>query len=50
VQEFAGAIGIHYADDEELKVGEKELERDRKRWELDRPLRTDYQDRVREES
>src|ERR1700741_116363 len=35
VQEFAGDIGISYADDEELKVGEKERERDKKRWELD---------------
>src|SRR6266550_8492730 len=50
VQEFAGAIGIHYADDEELKVGEKERERDRKRWELDPASSDDYQDRVRDES
>src|SRR5262245_55800684 len=48
VQEFAGAIGISYADDEELKVGEKERERDRKRWELDPASSDDYQDRVRE--
>src|SRR5215467_8260001 len=49
VEEFAGAIGIHYADDEELKVGEKEEERDRKRWELDPASSEDYQDRAREE-
>src|SRR5213079_1055366 len=35
VQELAAAVGITYADDEELKVGEKERERDRHRWELD---------------
>jgi hypothetical protein len=50
VQEFAGAIGINYADDEELKVGEKERERDRKRWELDPASSEDYQERAREES
>ena len=50
VQEFAGAIGISYADGEELKVGEKERERDRKRWELDPASSDDYQDRAREQS
>ena len=48
VQDFAGAIGISYADDEELKVGEKERERDKKRWELDPASSDDYQDRLRE--
>ena len=50
VQEFAGAIGISYADDEELKVGEKERERDKKRWELDPASSDDYQERAREQS
>ncbi len=50
VQEFAGAIGISYADDEELKVGEKERERDKKRWELDPASSDDYQDRLRDEN
>jgi hypothetical protein len=49
VEELAGAIGITYADDEELKVGEKERERDKNRWELDPASSDDYQDRVREE-
>jgi Family of unknown function (DUF6335) len=49
VEELAGAIGITYADDEELKVGEKERERDKKRWELDPASSDDYQDRLREE-
>ena len=49
VEEIAGAIGIQYADDEELRVGEKERERDKKRWELDPASSDDYQDRLREE-
>ena len=48
VDEVAGAIGIQYADDEELKVGEKERERDKHRWELDPASSDDYKDRVRE--
>ena len=48
VQELAAAVGITYADNEELKVGEKERERDRHRWELDPASSDDYQDRVRE--
>ena len=48
VEELAGAIGITYADDEELRAGEKERERDKKRWELDPASSDDYQDRVRE--
>jgi len=50
VQDFAGAIGISYADDEELKVGEKERERDKKRWELDPASSDDYQERAKEQS
>jgi len=49
VEELAGAVGITYADDEELKVGEKERERDKKRWELDPASSDDYQERVKEE-
>jgi Family of unknown function (DUF6335) len=48
VEELAGAVGIQYADDEELRAGEKERERDKKRWELDPASSDDYQDRVRE--
>src|SRR5579864_3349965 len=33
VEENAEAVGIHYDDDEELKVGEKERSRDIHRWE-----------------
>ncbi|HXG57749.1 MAG TPA: DUF6335 family protein [Thermoanaerobaculia bacterium] len=47
VQELGEAVGITYADDEELKAGEKERERDRRRWELDPASADDYQDRMR---
>jgi uncharacterized protein DUF6335 len=50
VDEIAGAMGITYADDEPLKVGEKERSRDKKRWELDPASSDDYQDRVRDEN
>ena len=48
-QENAAAIGISYADDEPLKVGEKERERDKHRWELDPASSEDYQERAREQ-
>src|ERR1043166_1745283 len=44
------AMGVTYADDEELKAGEKERSRDRKRWELDPASSEDYPDRARDES
>jgi len=50
VEEIAGAMGITYAADEPLKVGEKERERDKKRWELDPASSDDYQDRLRDEN
>jgi len=43
------AIGIEYADDETLKVGEKEKARDVRRWELDPASSEDYLDRIKEE-
>jgi len=49
VQEMGEAIGVTYQDDEELKAGEKERERDKHRWELDPASSEDYQDRTREE-
>ncbi len=48
VEEIGKAVGITYADDEELKVGEKERSRDKHRWELDPASSDDYKDRVRE--
>jgi hypothetical protein len=50
VEENAASMGITYADDEPLKVGEKERSRDKKRWELDPASSDDYQDRIRDEN
>ena len=49
-EETAAAMGISYADDEELKVGEKERSRDEHRWELDPASSDDYQERVKDQS
>jgi len=49
VEELGQALGVTYADDEELKAGEKERSRDTHRWELDPASSEDYQDRVREQ-
>jgi hypothetical protein len=49
VQEMGEAIGVTYQDNEELKVGEKERSRDKKRWELDPASSDDYQDRTRDD-
>ena len=49
VQAMGAAIGVTYQDGEELKAGEKERSRDRKRWELDPASSDDYQDRLRDE-
>lgn len=50
VEEIGEGMGVTYADNEELKAGEKERSRDRKRWELDPASSEDYQDRTRDES
>ena len=47
VDEIGAAMGIQYASDEELKVGEKERSRDKHRWELDPASSDDYRDRTR---
>ena len=49
-EENAAAMGISYADDEELKVGEKERSRKKHRWELDPASSDDYQDRMKDQS
>jgi hypothetical protein len=49
VDEIGQAMGVSYADEEELKVGEKERSRDKRRWELDPASSDDYNDRAREE-
>lgn len=45
-EDLAHVIGIDYQDDEELRVGEKEAERDRHRWELDPASAEDYLERT----
>jgi hypothetical protein len=49
VDEMGQALGITYADDEELKAGEKERSRDEHRWELDPASSEDYKDRIKNE-
>ncbi len=48
VDEIGEAVGVTYQDEEELKLGEKERSRDKKRWELDPASSDDYQDRTRD--
>lgn len=47
-REIAHAVGVDYADDEPLKAGTKERERDRKRFELDPASSDDWQQRNRD--
>jgi len=49
VDNIGRSIGIEYADEEELKVGEKERSRDQHRWELDPASSEGYVERVRDE-
>ena len=44
---FAEAFGIHYDEDETLRVGDKERARDSHRWELDPASSEDYLLRIR---
>jgi hypothetical protein len=46
VDEIGAAMGVTYQDNEELKAGEKERSRDKKRWELDPASSEDYRDRL----
>ena len=45
VDEIGAALGVQYADNEELKGEKKISDRDRKRWELDPASSEDYEDR-----
>ncbi len=45
VEEIGAAMGVTYQDNEELRVGEKERDRDKSRWELDPASSEDYQER-----
>lgn len=50
VDDIGAAMGVTYQDNEELKAGEKERSRDKKRWELDPASSDDYQERLRDET
>jgi hypothetical protein len=45
VDDIGKALGVEYQDAEELKSGDKVVERDRHRWELDPASSEDYKDR-----
>ncbi|MBA3948472.1 MAG: hypothetical protein H0X44_00825 [Acidobacteria bacterium] len=49
VDDIGKALGVQYADNEELKGAEKIIERDRHRWELDPASSDDYKDRAKDE-
>jgi len=49
VDEMGQAMGVTYQDNEELKAGQKERDRDKHRWELDPASADDYEERVKEE-
>lgn len=48
--EIGSAIGVTYQDNEELRAGEKERERDVRRWELDPASADDYRERTHDQS
>ena len=50
VDDIGKAMGVTYQDNEELRVGEKERDRDRKRFELDPASSDDWVERNRDES
>jgi hypothetical protein len=45
VDDIGKALGVEYADNEELKSSDKVVERDKHRWELDPASSEDYKDR-----
>ncbi len=47
VEEIGEALGITYRDDEELRLGDKERERDTHRWELDPASADDFVERMK---
>lgn len=50
VDEMGKGMGVQYQDNEPLKLGDKERERDKERWELDPASSEDYQNRRREQA
>ncbi len=49
VEDIGTALGVGYADDEELRGADKIEDRDRHRWELDPASADDYEGRARED-
>jgi uncharacterized protein DUF6335 len=49
VDEIGKAIGVTYQEGEPLRVGDKEEDRDKHRWELDPASAEDYMDRLHEQ-
>jgi len=49
VDDIGKALGVTYSDNEELRAGDKEADRDRHRWELDPASAEDYRDRIKGE-
>jgi hypothetical protein len=49
VDEIGRAVGLTYADTEQLRTGEKRENRDRARWELDPASSEDYADRTKDQ-
>jgi hypothetical protein len=47
VEDVGRALGVEYADEEELKAADKIESRDRHRWELDPASSEDYPERTR---
>jgi hypothetical protein len=45
VDDIGKALGIEYQDNEELRSGDKLVDRDRRRWELDPASSEDYKER-----
>ena len=45
VDDIGKALGVQYADNEELKASDKIVERDKHRWEMDPASSEDYKDR-----
>jgi len=47
VDDIGRALGVEYQDNEELRAGDKVIERDKHRWELDPASSEDYKERKR---
>ena len=46
IEELGKAVGVTYSENEPLRLGEKEEQRDSQRWELDPASSEDYQEHV----